>query len=151
MDAYRGQPKGNGSYRMLHRQVLKGEDPVAKQAIQRVLELSSQQRKEMKSLQAALQQQLEEARAREEKQQATIKYVKTEMERKTKVIKDLQQEVSASVNVAPLSAVVQYGLLPSLRTLVTPEGRPLAAVTQGCSRAAGDTELRDARRAGGLI
>ncbi|XP_030233729.1 leucine zipper protein 2 isoform X1 [Gadus morhua] len=73
-------------------QVLKGEDPVAKQAIQRVLELSSKQRKEMKSLQAALQKQLEEAREREEKQQATIKYLKTEMEKKTKVIKDLQQE-----------------------------------------------------------
>ncbi|CAL8352646.1 unnamed protein product [Merluccius merluccius] len=46
----------------------------------------------MRSLQATLQKQLDEASEREEKQQATIKYLKTEMEKKTKIIKDLQQE-----------------------------------------------------------
>ncbi|KAL1007018.1 hypothetical protein UPYG_G00080810 [Umbra pygmaea] len=46
----------------------------------------------MKSLQAALQKQLDEAMERAEKQQATIKFLKMEMEKKTKIIKDLQQE-----------------------------------------------------------
>ncbi|KAG7482934.1 hypothetical protein JOB18_034675 [Solea senegalensis] len=49
-------------------------------------------REEMKSLQAALQKQLDEANERAEKQQATIKFLKVEMEKKTKIIKDLQQE-----------------------------------------------------------
>ncbi|XP_061565254.1 leucine zipper protein 2 [Cololabis saira] len=73
-------------------QSLKSDDSVAKKDVQRILELSHKQREEMKSLQAALQKQLDEANERAEKQQATIKYVKAEMEKKTKIIKDLQQE-----------------------------------------------------------
>nr|XP_055030577.1 leucine zipper protein 2 isoform X1 [Misgurnus anguillicaudatus] len=46
----------------------------------------------MKSLQSALQKQLDDAAERAEKQQATIKFLKMEMEKKTKIIKDLQQE-----------------------------------------------------------
>ncbi|XP_060778798.1 leucine zipper protein 2 [Neoarius graeffei] len=46
----------------------------------------------MRSLQAALQKQLDEAAERAEKHQATIKFLKMEMEKKTKIIKDLQQE-----------------------------------------------------------
>uniref|UniRef100_A0A3B3QJS5 Leucine zipper protein 2 n=1 Tax=Paramormyrops kingsleyae TaxID=1676925 RepID=A0A3B3QJS5_9TELE len=73
-------------------QSLKNDDTVAKKDVQRVLELSQKQREEMKSLQAALQKQLDEATERAEKQQATINFLKTEMERKSKIIKDLQQE-----------------------------------------------------------
>ncbi|KAM7424561.1 hypothetical protein PAMA_000757 [Pampus argenteus] len=73
-------------------QSLKNDDAVAKKDVQRILELSNKQREEMKSLQAALQKQLDEANERAEKQQATIKLIKVEMEKKTKIIKDLQQE-----------------------------------------------------------
>ncbi|KAM7405784.1 hypothetical protein PAMP_000211 [Pampus punctatissimus] len=73
-------------------QSLKNDDTVAKKDVQRILELSHKQREEMKSLQAALQKQLDEANERAEKQQATIKLIKVEMEKKTKIIKDLQQE-----------------------------------------------------------
>ncbi|XP_029284613.1 leucine zipper protein 2 [Cottoperca gobio] len=73
-------------------QSLKKDDSVAKKDVQRILELSHKQREEMKSLQAALQKQLDEANEKAEKQQATIKLLKVEMEKKTKIIKDLQQE-----------------------------------------------------------
>ncbi|KAF7212519.1 leucine zipper protein 2 [Nothobranchius furzeri] len=73
-------------------QTLKKDESVAKKDVQRILELSHKQREEMKSLQAALQKQLDEANERAEKQQATIKFLKVEMEKKTKIIKDLQQE-----------------------------------------------------------
>uniref|UniRef100_A0A3Q2GAA0 Leucine zipper protein 2 n=1 Tax=Cyprinodon variegatus TaxID=28743 RepID=A0A3Q2GAA0_CYPVA len=73
-------------------QTLKNDESVAKKDVQRILELSHKQREEMKSLQAALQKQLDEANERAEKQQATIKFLKVEMEKKTKIIKDLQQE-----------------------------------------------------------
>ncbi|XP_030582192.1 leucine zipper protein 2 isoform X2 [Archocentrus centrarchus] len=73
-------------------QSLKNDDSVAKKDVQRILELSHKQREEMKSLQAALQKQLDEANEKAEKQQATIKFLKVEMEKKTKIIKDLQQE-----------------------------------------------------------
>ncbi|XP_077941908.1 leucine zipper protein 2 isoform X2 [Gasterosteus aculeatus] len=71
---------------------LRNDDSVAKKDVQRILELSHKQREEMKSLQAALQKQLDEANERAEKQQAAIKFLKVEMEKKTKIIKDLQQE-----------------------------------------------------------
>uniref|UniRef100_M3ZCR6 Leucine zipper protein 2 n=1 Tax=Xiphophorus maculatus TaxID=8083 RepID=M3ZCR6_XIPMA len=73
-------------------QSLKNDESVAKKDVQRILELSHKQREEMKSLQAALQKQLDEANEKAEKQQATIKFLKVEMEKKTKIIKDLQQE-----------------------------------------------------------
>lgn len=73
-------------------QSLKNDDSVAKKDVQRILELSHKQREEMKSLQVALQKQLDEANQRADKQQDTIKYLKVEMEKKTKIIKDLQQE-----------------------------------------------------------
>ncbi|XP_061102752.1 leucine zipper protein 2 isoform X3 [Conger conger] len=71
---------------------LKNGERVPKKDVQRILELSQKQREEMKSLQAALQKQLDEATERAAKQQATINFLKTEMERKSKIIKDLQQE-----------------------------------------------------------
>ncbi|KAM4592757.1 leucine zipper protein 2 [Odontesthes bonariensis] len=73
-------------------QTLKNDETVSKKDVQRILELSHKQREEMKSLQAALQKQLDEANEKAEKQQATIKFLKVEMEKKTKIIKDLQQE-----------------------------------------------------------
>ncbi|KAK7913419.1 hypothetical protein WMY93_013630 [Mugilogobius chulae] len=73
-------------------QSLKNDDSVAKKDVQRILELSHKQRDEMKSLQVALQKQLDEANERADKQQDTIKFLKVEMEKKTKIIKDLQQE-----------------------------------------------------------
>uniref|UniRef100_A0A8C8GSA5 Leucine zipper protein 2 n=1 Tax=Oncorhynchus tshawytscha TaxID=74940 RepID=A0A8C8GSA5_ONCTS len=73
-------------------QTLKNDDSVTKKDVQRILELSHKQREEMKSLQTALQKQLDEATEQAEKQQATIKFLKMEMEKKTKIIKDLQQE-----------------------------------------------------------
>ncbi|KAG7468349.1 hypothetical protein MATL_G00142120 [Megalops atlanticus] len=73
-------------------QSLKNGEMVPRKDVRRILELSQKQREEMKSLQAALQKQLDEATERAQKQQATINFLKTEMERKTKIIKDLQQE-----------------------------------------------------------
>ncbi|XP_013910144.1 PREDICTED: leucine zipper protein 2-like [Thamnophis sirtalis] len=46
----------------------------------------------MKSLQETFQKQLNEATEKAEKQQATINFLKTEMERKSKMIRDLQNE-----------------------------------------------------------
>eukprot|EP00071_Canis_lupus_P030093 XP_022263650.1 leucine zipper protein 2 isoform X1 [Canis lupus familiaris] len=46
----------------------------------------------MKSLQEVLQNQLKETSERAEKQQATINFLKTDMERKSKMIRDLQNE-----------------------------------------------------------
>ncbi|XP_057551959.1 leucine zipper protein 2 isoform X3 [Hippopotamus amphibius kiboko] len=46
----------------------------------------------MKSLQEALENQLKETTEKAEKQQATIAFLKTEMERKNKMIRDLQNE-----------------------------------------------------------
>lgn len=73
-------------------QSLKNEESVSKKDVQRILELSHKQREEMKALQAALHKQLDEASHREHSQQDTIKFLKVEMEKKTKIIKDLQQE-----------------------------------------------------------
>ncbi|XP_052007845.1 leucine zipper protein 2 isoform X2 [Xyrauchen texanus] len=73
-------------------QSIKNNDAVPKKDVQRILELSHKQRDEMKSLQVALQKQLDDAAEHAEKQQATIKFLKMEMEKKTKIIKDLQQE-----------------------------------------------------------
>ncbi|MGH0141658.1 UNVERIFIED_CONTAM: hypothetical protein FKN15_010471 [Acipenser sinensis] len=75
-------------------QSLKNDEAVAKKDVQRILALSQKQREEMKSLQEALQKQLNEAAEKAEKQQATINFLKAEMERKTKIIKDLQQEIN---------------------------------------------------------
>ncbi|XP_069383150.1 leucine zipper protein 2 isoform X2 [Paralichthys olivaceus] len=60
-------------------QSLKNDESVAKTDVQRILELSHKQREEMKSLQAALQKQLDEANERAEKQQATNKSLKNKL------------------------------------------------------------------------
>ncbi|TTN17658.1 Leucine zipper protein 2 [Bagarius yarrelli] len=73
-------------------QSMKNDDFVPKKDVQRILDLSHKQREEMRLLQAALQKQVDEAVERAEKHQATIKFLKMEMEKKTKIIKDLQQE-----------------------------------------------------------
>ncbi|XP_023387849.1 leucine zipper protein 2 isoform X2 [Pteropus alecto] len=56
------------------------------------MELKATFREQMKSLQEALQNQLKEASEKAEKQQATINFLKTEVERKSKMIRDLQNE-----------------------------------------------------------
>ncbi|KAM4721169.1 leucine zipper protein 2 [Rhinophrynus dorsalis] len=73
-------------------QYLKNNEASAKSDVQKLLELEEKQRKEMKSLQEAFTKQLNEANEKAEKQQATINFLKTEMERKSKIIRDLQNE-----------------------------------------------------------
>ncbi|CAO2641194.1 Leucine zipper protein 2 [Lemmus lemmus] len=60
--------------------------------VQKLLELGQKQREEMKSLQEALQNQLKETSEKAEKHLATINFLKTEVERKSKMIRDLQNE-----------------------------------------------------------
>ncbi|XP_038664256.1 leucine zipper protein 2 isoform X5 [Scyliorhinus canicula] len=73
-------------------QALKTDEAVAKEDVQKLLEISQKQKDEMKSLQETLQKQINEAALKAEKQQAGINFLKAEVERKTKLIKDLQQE-----------------------------------------------------------
>ncbi|XP_053835179.1 leucine zipper protein 2 [Vidua macroura] len=72
-------------------QSLKNDEASTKNDVQKLLEMGQNQR-EMKSLQEAFQKQLNEAAEKAEKQQATINFLKTEMERKNKMIRDLQNE-----------------------------------------------------------
>ncbi|XP_036988873.2 leucine zipper protein 2 isoform X2 [Artibeus jamaicensis] len=73
-------------------QSLKNEEKSAKTDVQKLLEIGQKQREQMKSLQEALQNQLKETSEKAEKQQATINFLKTEVERKSKMIRDLQNE-----------------------------------------------------------
>ncbi|XP_067605688.1 leucine zipper protein 2 isoform X3 [Pseudorca crassidens] len=73
-------------------QNLKNDEKSAKTDVQKLLEIGQKQREQMKSLQEALENQLKETTEKAEKQQATIAFLKTEMERKNKMIRDLQNE-----------------------------------------------------------
>ncbi|XP_060694589.1 leucine zipper protein 2 isoform X3 [Hemiscyllium ocellatum] len=73
-------------------QNLKADEAVAKNDVQKLLEISQKQTDEMKSLQETLQKQITEAAVKAEKQQAGINFLKAEVERKSKLIRDLQQE-----------------------------------------------------------
>nr|XP_019598150.1 PREDICTED: leucine zipper protein 2 isoform X2 [Rhinolophus sinicus] len=73
-------------------QSLKNDEKSAKTDVQKLLEIGQKQREQMKSLQEALQNQLKETSEKAEKQQATINFLKTEVERKSKMIRDLQNE-----------------------------------------------------------
>lgn len=73
-------------------QSLKNDEQSAKTDVQKLLEFGQKQREEMKSLQEALQNQLKETSEKAEKHQATINFLKTEVERKSKMIRDLQNE-----------------------------------------------------------
>ncbi|KAL4642128.1 leucine zipper protein 2-like, partial [Arapaima gigas] len=73
-------------------EVLKNIEALANNDVHRLLELSQKQRAEMKSVQIALKNQLEEAKERDKKEQATINLLKLEMDKKNKIIKSLQQE-----------------------------------------------------------
>ncbi|XP_076791216.1 leucine zipper protein 2 isoform X2 [Arvicanthis niloticus] len=73
-------------------QSLKNDEQSSKSDVQKLLELGQKQREEMKSLQEALQNQLKETSEKAEKHQATINFLKTEVERKSKMIRDLQNE-----------------------------------------------------------
>ncbi|NXD26533.1 LUZP2 protein, partial [Spelaeornis formosus] len=72
-------------------QSLKNDEASTKNDVKKLLELGQNQRK-MKYLQEAFQKQLNEAAEKAKKQQATINFLKTEMERKSKMIRDLQNE-----------------------------------------------------------
>lgn len=73
-------------------QSLKNDKSSAKSDVQNLLELGQKQREEMHVLQESFKKQLNEATEKAEKQQATINFLKTEMERKSKMIRDLQNE-----------------------------------------------------------
>ncbi|XP_006872455.1 PREDICTED: leucine zipper protein 2-like [Chrysochloris asiatica] len=73
-------------------QSLKNDEQSSKTDVTKLLELGQKQREEMKSLQEALQNQLKETSEKAEKHQATINFLKTEVERKSKMIRDLQNE-----------------------------------------------------------
>lgn len=73
-------------------QSLKNDEQSSKMDVQKLLELGQKQREEMKSLQEALQNHLKETSEKAEKHQATINFLKTEVERKSKMIRDLQNE-----------------------------------------------------------
>ncbi|XP_069823982.1 leucine zipper protein 2-like [Dendropsophus ebraccatus] len=73
-------------------QSLKSNEASSKSDVKKLLELEQKQREEMKSLQETFTKQLNEATEKAEKQQATINFLKTEMERKSKMIRDLQNE-----------------------------------------------------------
>ncbi|KAM8939165.1 leucine zipper protein 2 [Pelodytes ibericus] len=73
-------------------QFLKNNEASSISDMQKLLDLEEKQRNEMKSLQEAFAKQLNEATEKAEKQQATINFLKTEMERKSKMIRDLQNE-----------------------------------------------------------
>ncbi|XP_070129554.1 leucine zipper protein 2 isoform X3 [Equus caballus] len=73
-------------------QSLKNVEKSAQSDVQMLLEIGQKQREQMKSLQDVLQIQLKETADKAEKQQATINFLKTEMERKSKMIRDLQNE-----------------------------------------------------------
>ncbi|KAF5918927.1 hypothetical protein HPG69_005968 [Diceros bicornis minor] len=82
-------------------QSLKNDEKSAKTDVQMLLEIGQKQREQMKSLQEMLQNQLKETSEKAEKQEATvsaflfyINFLKTEVERKSKMIRDLQNEIA---------------------------------------------------------
>ncbi|XP_060694588.1 leucine zipper protein 2 isoform X2 [Hemiscyllium ocellatum] len=90
-------------------QNLKADEAVAKNDVQKLLEISQKQTDEMKSLQETLQKQITEAAVKAEKQQAGINFLKAEVERKSKLIRDLQQE-NKSLKNKLLSGSKQCGI-----------------------------------------
>ncbi|KAM4617942.1 leucine zipper protein 2-like [Discoglossus pictus] len=73
-------------------QHLKSNEIPVKTDVSKLLMLEEKQREEMRSLQEAFTKQLNEATEKAEKQQTTVNFLKTEMERKNKMIRDLQNE-----------------------------------------------------------
>ncbi|XP_048462768.1 leucine zipper protein 2 isoform X2 [Rhincodon typus] len=90
-------------------QILKTHEAVAKNDVQKLLEINQKQTDEMKSLQETLQKQINEAAVKAEKQQAGINFLKAEVERKSKLIRDLQQE-NKSLKNKLLSGSKQCGI-----------------------------------------
>ncbi|KAM5248211.1 leucine zipper protein 2 isoform 2-T2 [Ctenodactylus gundi] len=91
-------------------QSLKNDEKSAKTDVQKLLELGQKQREEMKSLQEALQNQLKETSEKAEKHQATINFLKTEVERKSKMIRDLQNEAQQLTDLEQKLAVAKNEL-----------------------------------------
>ncbi|XP_007448009.1 PREDICTED: leucine zipper protein 2-like [Lipotes vexillifer] len=91
-------------------QNLKNDEKSAKTDVQKLLEIGQKQREQMKSLQEALEIQLKETTEKAEKQQATIAFLKTEMERKNKMIRDLQNEAQQLTDLERKLAVAKNEL-----------------------------------------
>ncbi|XP_045412534.1 leucine zipper protein 2 [Lemur catta] len=91
-------------------QSLKSDEQSSKTDVQKLLELGQKQREEMKSLQEALQNQLKETSEKAEKHQATINFLKTEVERKSKMIRDLQNEAQQLTDLEQKLAVAKNEL-----------------------------------------
>ncbi|KAM6157831.1 leucine zipper protein 2 isoform 2-T2 [Rhynchocyon petersi] len=91
-------------------QSLKNDEQSAKTDVQKLLELGQKQREEMKSLQETLQNQLKETSEKAEKHQATINFLKTEVERKSKMIRDLQNEAQQLTDLEQKLAVAKNEL-----------------------------------------
>ncbi|XP_055962631.1 leucine zipper protein 2 [Sorex fumeus] len=73
-------------------QSLKNDEKNAKDNVQKLLLIGTEQREQLKSLHETLHIQLKEATDKVEKQQTTIVFLKSELERKNKMIRDLQNE-----------------------------------------------------------
>ncbi|XP_049637102.1 leucine zipper protein 2 [Suncus etruscus] len=73
-------------------QSLRNEEKYSIINVHRLLEIGNKQREQLKSLHETLQVQLKDANEKVEKQQTTITFLKTELERKSKMIRDLQNE-----------------------------------------------------------
>ncbi|XP_012581179.1 PREDICTED: leucine zipper protein 2 [Condylura cristata] len=71
---------------------LKNEEKYSKTNVEKLLEIGEKQREQMKTLQETLQSQLKESSEKANKQQVTINFLKNEVERKNKIIRDLQSE-----------------------------------------------------------
>nr|XP_013002708.1 leucine zipper protein 2-like [Cavia porcellus] len=91
-------------------QSLKNDEQSAKIDIQKLLKLGQKQREEMKSLQESLQNQLKETSEKAEKHQAIINFLKTEMERKTKMIRGLHNEAQQLMDLEQKLAVAKNEL-----------------------------------------
>ncbi|XP_061014468.1 leucine zipper protein 2 [Dama dama] len=91
-------------------QNLKNDEISAKTDVQKLLEIGQKQREQMKALQEALENQLKETADKAEKQEATIHFLKTEMERKSKMIRDLQNEAQQLTDLEQKLAVAKNEL-----------------------------------------
>ncbi|XP_027623484.1 leucine zipper protein 2-like [Tupaia chinensis] len=113
-------------------QSLKNDEQSAKTDVQKLLEFGQKQREEMKSLQEALQNQLKETSEKAEKHQATINFLKTEVERKSKMIRDLQNEGDIGPSLWACQLLVWLDEAPAVHQamLYCPHVRHCHAATQ---------------------
>ncbi|MGH0131368.1 UNVERIFIED_CONTAM: hypothetical protein FKN15_045919 [Acipenser sinensis] len=109
-------------------QSLKNDEAVAKKDVQRILALSQKQREEMKSLQEALQKQLNEAAEKAEKQQATSKKIQAQLKElrygkkdlifKGQQLTDLELKLTAAKKALEKAALDKESQLKALKETV---------------------------------